>query len=110
MDANQTERDQRQMEIEAQMIESVRRNDLFSTLLILDKYPFTMECVDEYANTPLLLACLRGYDRIVANLLRNGADHKRINIFGKYLMTNLIRENDRITKWEVDIVVDSAII
>lgn len=71
------------MEIESQIMEAVKRNDLFSLQLVLDKFPHALECIDEYSNTPLLLACYRGYDRIVAHLLKCGADYKRINIFGK---------------------------
>lgn len=85
MNANEIESHCHKIGIEKQMLESVKRNDLFSLHFILDKYPFTLECVDEYSNTPLLLACYRGYDRIVAHLLKCGAEHRRINVFGKYL-------------------------
>lgn len=71
------------MEIESQVLEAVGRNDLLGLQLMLDKCPHALECIDEYSNTPLLLACYRGYERIVAHLLKCGADFKRINIFGK---------------------------
>lgn len=86
MSTNDIEQNNLETQIEYQsqcIFKSIEQNDLISLKSILTKYPFLLECEDEISNTPLLAACNRGCDDIVNYLLASGADHTRINIFGK---------------------------
>lgn len=56
---------------------------------VIKMYPESIECLDDYSNTPLLYACYRGSSRIAGYLLARGADYMRINIFGNYIYPTL---------------------
>lgn len=86
MSTNDIEQNNLETQIEYQsqcIFKSIEQNDIISLKSILTKYPFLLECEDENSNTPLLSACNHGFDDIVNYLLASGADHTRINIFGK---------------------------
>lgn len=63
---------------------SIARDDLIGLETTLNIYPAALESLDKCLNTPLLYACSCGRNRIVHYLLRFGANHERLNIFGKY--------------------------
>lgn len=64
----------------------ILRNDLVGLQTALKQFPDTIEYIDQYSNTPLLYACYYGRSQIVSYLLAIGANHQRINIFGKYIV------------------------
>lgn len=67
----------------------ILRNDLIGLETVLNKFPDALEYNDRFSNTPLLYACYCGRSEIVGYLLASGANHQRINVFGKYLTVHM---------------------
>lgn len=68
--------------LKRRIFKCIEQNDLTNLRYLLSLNAQALECLDDFSNTPFLLACYFGRNRIVHYLLSNGADHQRINIFG----------------------------
>lgn len=64
------------------IFELVSHNNLADLETILKQFPHVLESTDLFSNTPLLYACFCGKSDLVSYLLAEGANYKRINIFG----------------------------
>lgn len=72
------------------VFDSIFRNDLATLQTSLKIYPDALEYMDRFSNTPLLYASYCGRSCLVRYLFSLGANHHRINIFGKY--TQLVKK------------------
>lgn len=66
-----------------QMLECIRQAQPNSLKSLLGESTVGIEYKDQYANTPLLLACLMGFCDCLRVLIQYGANYRRINLFGQ---------------------------
>lgn len=66
------------------IFDAIAQNDMNDLKIALQSVPDALETADRSLNTPLLYACYCGHSRIVDYLLGLGADHGRLNLFGKH--------------------------
>ena len=78
-----TAKDKMEEERGMQLLECIRQAQPNSLKSLLGESTVGIEYKDQYANTPLLLACLMGFCDCLRVLIQYGANYRRINLFGR---------------------------